>query len=111
MRRIINKKGQSTLEYAVVLALVIAALVFMGWGWYRGAYQKKIMSAADEISGGGQFDIEYTSINSEQTRDTETRDVMTGTATGANFRSDTLSDVHDLTVHAETEDLQTRRGE
>lgn len=107
MKRII--KGQSTLEYAVVIALVIAALVFMGWGWYRGAYQKKIMSAADEISGGGQFDIDHTSITSTQTRTSDTTDTMTGTATGANFSS-TSTESLTSDVSSNTADLQTRRG-
>lgn len=103
-----KKKGQSTLEYAVVISLVIAALVYMGWGWFRGAYQKKIMSASDDISGGGQFDIEHTTITSTQTSSSTSNESMTGTATGATFGL-TQSQNGQSTYNANTADLETRR--
>lgn len=109
MKRLIRNRGQSTLEYAVVLAVVIAGLLYIGWGWFRGAYQKRLMSASDEISGGGQFDIRHTSITSRQTRNIVSEETMDGTATGATFTSQTLSDVLNSTVDAQTADLATRR--
>ena len=109
MERITKFKGQSTLEYAVVIALVIAALVFMGWGWYRGAYQKRIMSAGDEISGGGQFDIDHTTMTSNQTRNSTSTDTMNGTATGASFSSISTETVR-MSTTSNTDDLTTRRG-
>lgn len=108
MKKITQMKGQSTLEYAVVIAVVIAGLLFMGWGWFRGAYQKKLMSASDEISGGGQFDIDHTDMSSSQTRTSTSTDTMNGTGAGANFSS-TSTETATLTSSANTADLATRR--
>lgn len=108
MRGLIKKKGQSTLEYAVVIAVVIAGLLFMGWGWFRGAYQKRLMSASDEIGGGGQFDINYTSMSSHQERKSTGNDSMNGTATGAAFSSYSTENVT-MTSNATTSNLATRR--
>jgi hypothetical protein len=109
MNKFRKNKAQSTLEYAVVIALVIAALVYMGWGWFRGAYQKKIMSAADDISGGGQFDIDHTEITSTQTSSSSSTDTTTGTATGATF-STSQGQTGTSSYDATTDDLATRRG-
>lgn len=103
-----RNKGQSTLEYAVVIAVVIAALVFMGWGWFRGAYQKKIMSAGDEISGGGQFDIRQTSVTSTSNTSSTSSDRMTGSASGASFSS-TQNQTASSRVNASTAGLDARR--
>mgnify|MGYP001562334146 CR=1 FL=1 len=105
MRR---NKGQSTLEYAVVIAVVIAALVFMGWGWFRGAYQKKLMSAGDDISGGGQFDIGHTTATSSSSSTSTSSDSMIGTGAGASFSS-SQTQTASSSVNAQTDDLATRK--
>ena len=46
-------RAQSTLEYAIILTLVIGALLFMSVYLRRG-YQGKLKSSADEM--GDQFD-------------------------------------------------------
>ncbi|MCM8801114.1 MAG: hypothetical protein NC912_03765 [Candidatus Omnitrophica bacterium] len=107
MKKII--KGQSTLEYAVLIGLVIAALVFMGWIWFRGAYQKKIMTSADEISGGGQFDIDYTTITLNQIRNSRSSETITGTNTGVTFNTSTTETLNS-TETFNTPTLQARRG-
>lgn len=108
MNKLRKKKAQSTLEYAVVIALVIAALVFMGWGWFRGAYQKKLMSASDDISGGGQFDIDHTVIVSHQQIDSNSAEGIVGTGMGADFHSE-QHQVSDSNYNAQTDDLRTRQ--
>lgn len=103
-----RNKGQSTLEYAVVIALVIAALVFMGWGWFRGAYQKKIMSAGDDISGGGQFDVNQTTVTSVSNRQSSSNETMQGTGSTATFNT-TQNESVDSTYNADTPSLGSRR--
>ena len=105
MRR---NKGQSTLEYAVVIAVVIAALVFMGWGWFRGAYQKKIMSAGDEISGGGQFDVHHTSVTSTSNTSSSSTEGMTGSGAQASFNT-SQNQTASSSVNASTAGLDARR--
>ena len=109
MNKLRKNKAQSTLEYAVMIALVVAALVYMGWGYFRGAYQKKIMSAADDISGGGQFDIENTNITSSQNSSSTSNETVTGTATGATLNI-TQNQAGNSTYNATTANLTTRRG-
>ena len=103
-----RKKGQSTLEYAVLTAIVIAGLSILGWAWFRGAYQKRIKDASDSISGGGQFDIDHTTENTAQTRTSTTNENMSGTATGANFTSSS-SETVSITKNASTDALTSRR--
>lgn len=103
-----RNKGQSTLEYAVVIAVVIGALVFMGWGWFRGSYQKKIMSAGDDISGGGQFDILHTSVNSTSNTSANSSDNMTGSGAGATFSS-SQNQTANSSYNANTASLNARR--
>ena len=102
-----KKKGQSTLEYAVLIAIVIAGLSILGWAWFRGAYQKRIKDASDNISGGGQFDIDHTTESTSQSRTSTTTETMTGTATGASFGS-TSNETVNITKSANTEALASR---
>ena len=56
----LNKRGQSTLEYGIIIAVVVAALVAMEVYFKRGL-QGKIRSASDDI--GEQFSPGYTNAN------------------------------------------------
>jgi Flp pilus assembly pilin Flp len=56
-----KRKGQSTLEYAIIIAVVVAALVGMQVYMKRGL-QGKIKEATDQI--GEQFSPDHTYINS-----------------------------------------------
>ena len=49
--RIINRKGQSTLEYAILIIVIIAALVSLQTYIKRGV-QGRLKSATDDISDG-----------------------------------------------------------
>lgn len=56
----LNKRGQSTLEYGIVIAVVVAALVAMQTYIKRGM-QGKLKQASDDI--GEQFSPGYTTGN------------------------------------------------
>jgi Flp pilus assembly pilin Flp len=45
-----NKRGQSTLEYAIILAVIITAIVFIGRGIFRNALQNALTSASNRIA-------------------------------------------------------------
>jgi uncharacterized protein (UPF0333 family) len=55
----IRKKGQSTLEYAVVIAVVVAALVAMQ-AYVKRGLQGKLRASTDEI--GDQFSPNHTGV-------------------------------------------------
>jgi uncharacterized protein (UPF0333 family) len=54
---LLNRKAQSTLEYAVLIAIIVAAFLTMQIYMKRGV-QGKLRSAADQI--GDQFDAHKT---------------------------------------------------
>ena len=79
MRRLIlGKKGQSTLEYAIIISMVIAGLSVMGLVWFRGAYQGRLKSASDDI--GEQFDIDHTLSSWTTSRTSTTTETLSGTS-------------------------------
>ena len=61
----INCKAQSTLEYAVLIACVVGALLAMQI-YLKRAYEGKVSSSVDQI--GDQFDAKSTSKESTSTR-------------------------------------------
>jgi len=70
-----GRKGQSTLEYSVLIAIVVAALLAMQIYMKRGV-QGKLRAAADDI--GQQFDAHRTSSGSINTRTGKTVEVTDG---------------------------------
>jgi len=54
------KKGQGTLEYAIIIVVVVAALIAMQW-YIKGGYQGKLRQAADEI--GEQYSATHVTSN------------------------------------------------
>jgi len=84
MRAKYSNKGQSTLEYTIMIAIVIGALLLMQIYMKRGV-QGKVRESADSI--GEQFDAQNTTISSTVTRTAKTVQVMsngtTNTYTGA----------------------------
>ncbi len=62
------KKGQGTLEYAIILVVVVGALIAMQW-YIKGGYQGKLKQASDEI--GEQYSP--THVTSTYTTTTNTR--------------------------------------
>jgi len=57
----LNKKGQNTLEYAVIIAVIVAALIAMQ-GYIKRGVQGKLKASADDI--GDQFSAQNTASNS-----------------------------------------------
>lgn len=60
MRRLFNKRAQSTLEYAILIAVVVGALIGMQTYVKRGL-QNRLKLAADDI-GQGQFEPAVTTV-------------------------------------------------
>lgn len=60
-----RRKGQSILEYAMIIAVVVAALLAIQIYMKRGV-QGKLRSSADDI--GGQFEAEKTKVVSKTGR-------------------------------------------
>lgn len=54
MRYLRTKKGQSLLEYSLILAAIIVAIIFMQ-GYVRRGLQGRLRSAADDI--GDQYSV------------------------------------------------------
>ena len=53
----LNKKGQSTLEYTIIVTVVVAAILMMQV-YVKRAVQGKARDSADEI--GSQYSVGYT---------------------------------------------------
>ena len=72
MRRVI-RQGQSTVEYAVLVAVVVGALIAMQIYMKRGV-QDKLRSATDDI--GGQFSPTAYKANFQTVQKRATRDTL-----------------------------------
>jgi uncharacterized protein (UPF0333 family) len=92
----VKKKGQSTLEYVILIGLVIAALIAMGVYMKRGV-QGKLRESTDQI--GEQYDAgnttsDYTTVS--HMRQSETSTAGGGStitiATGDNVQTKTGSE-------------------
>ncbi len=59
-----NRRGQSTLEYALIIAVVVAAIIAMQFYLNRGV-QGKLREAVDDISGGGNYRAGHTTSTVE----------------------------------------------
>jgi len=81
------RKGQSTLEYALIIAVVAGALIAMQVYIKRGV-QGKLKSTADEI--GEQYSPGYTTSNTVTTTATTTNENLAGgiTTTDSNTSQD-----------------------
>jgi hypothetical protein len=69
----VNRKGQSTLEYALIIAAVVAGLFVMQHYVKRG-YQGKLKSASDDM--GQQFDPASYKGNITQTQSATVHQVV-----------------------------------
>jgi hypothetical protein len=75
-----NRKGQSVLEYAVLLGVVIAGILIMQMFMKRG-FQGQLKSSSDEISGGQSFSASSTTTSQGATmqgNQVTTQEVGTG---------------------------------
>lgn len=79
MRKMLNKRGQSTLEYAVLIVVIIAALIAMQVYLKRGI-QGRMRESSDQI--GEQFSPGITTSNittNTYTKSTENTDAFSTT--------------------------------
>lgn len=70
-----HKKAQSTLEYGVIIAVIVAALIAMQVYFKRGV-QGKIRQSADDI--GEQFSPGYTTGRTTTTTSVSSSETVTG---------------------------------
>ncbi|MBP7215877.1 MAG: hypothetical protein KBA46_01185 [Candidatus Omnitrophica bacterium] len=96
-----NKKGQSTLEYALIIAVVVAVLLTMQ-GYFKRALQGKFKSVSDDI--GEQYstqstDSRYTTITNIATHEVTQPGAAAalGVAGGGRGGITTTTTTHDVT--------------
>ena len=97
------KKGQSILEYAILIVVVVGALLAMQW-YMKGGYQGRLRSASDDI--GEQYSPTRVQTTSTATSSSTTNEVTSG---GSFFTGDmpvTTSTFTQNQNRAETENLQ-----
>jgi uncharacterized protein (UPF0333 family) len=98
---LLNKKAQSTLEYAVVIAVVVAGLIAMQ-AYIKRGMQGKLKQASDDI--GEQYSpgrtLEDTTVQSDITSQ-ETVSVAGGLPTTNATSSQTQNRTHSSTVQDE----------
>lgn len=102
-RYILRKRGQSTLEYALLIGVIVAGLIVMQTYLKRG-YQGKLRDSADSI--GKQFTPEGTTYNytvnsytstSETLKDGVTNSVILNSVTNR-YSNETVEGVSDETM-------------
>ncbi|MCM8770859.1 MAG: hypothetical protein NC936_03200 [Candidatus Omnitrophica bacterium] len=71
----LRRKGQSTLEYAALVACIVAAIIIMQ-RYFNRAAQGRWKSAADQL--GEQFDYGKTEESYEYSSRSHNREVMDG---------------------------------
>jgi uncharacterized protein (UPF0333 family) len=69
------KKGQGTLEYAIIIVVVVGALIAMQW-YIKGGYQGKLRQASDDM--GDQYNPTLISTNYTTTLNASSTDVISG---------------------------------
>ncbi|RJP27418.1 MAG: class III signal peptide-containing protein [Candidatus Omnitrophota bacterium] len=90
----LNKRGQSTLEYALIIAVIIAALIAMQTYFKRGL-QGRLKQASDDVgeqfsSGASYYDYTtQTSISSNE----EVKPGVDDTSRGGITQTDTTQNV------------------
>ena len=75
MLRCGNKRAQSTLEYAIIIAVVVGALVAMQFYLKRGI-QGRVRQSSDDI--GEQFSPKLTVSNRTTNTSVDTHELVTG---------------------------------
>lgn len=73
----LNRKGQSTLEYAIIIAVVVAGLLMVQI-YIKRSVQGRAREAADDI--GNQYSAGLTTGNTTTTRNGTTVETITGGA-------------------------------
>lgn len=78
MKRLFSKKAQSTLEYAIIITVVVAALLAMQVYMKRGM-QGKLRESSDQI--GEQYSPRYTTSEFTTTSDQVSKEDIKGGVT------------------------------
>jgi len=77
----LHKKGQSTLEYSIIIAVIVAALIVMQIYIKRGV-QGKMKSATDDI--GDQYSPDFTTGNISTNSTANSHETIGGGSTTTN---------------------------
>lgn len=106
----LNKKGQSTAEYAILIGLVVATVIAMQT-YFKQGLQGRVRDAVDHVGAGGdvggttltftgdQFDPQYLTSNFDVTRSTgETETVSIGGGVTTDVTDDTSDRTGEQTI-------------
>lgn len=99
----LNKRGQGTLEYGVIIAVIVGALIAMQVYLKRGV-QGRLKQAADDI--GGQF----SPVTSTVAATTTTTSSTTETVSGGSFASDTMPTTASNSTQAQSRNVTEGAG-
>ena len=94
-----HKRGQSTLEYALLIAVIVAGLIAMQVYLKRG-YQGRLRESTDEI--GEQYSPGYTTGTTTTASSSTTRDTVANKVT----RQDVFQQQQDTTAQESVADFQ-----
>ena len=83
-----RQKGQSTLEYAILIIIIIGALLSIQVYIKRGI-QGRLKSATDDI--GDQFSVGNTNVIMTMTTSSQSRDTFSGGVTSSNLLIDEVT--------------------
>ncbi|MFH0827144.1 MAG: hypothetical protein V1923_04600 [Candidatus Omnitrophota bacterium] len=89
MKRKMSRKGQGTLEYAIIIVVVIGALIAMQW-YVKGGYQGRLRASSDDM--GDQFGPTTTSgsiVTTHNSQQTDNTAMGTGATTTSHSQSQT----------------------
>ncbi len=93
-RKLNNRKGQSTLEYGIVIAVIVGALIMMQVYIKRGV-MGRLKQSTDDV--GGQFSARSSTLDFTTTSNSKSREIatpMTATAVGGNNRQVSTTTQH-----------------
>jgi len=105
---LLNKKAQSTLEYAVIIAVVVAALIAMQ-AYVKRGLQGKIRSASDDI--GEQYSPSRTTSNQTINSHVESTENVTLGGAGEAAQPTTGTSSEQTQDRSRNEQVQNEAGE
>jgi uncharacterized protein (UPF0333 family) len=97
------KKGQGTLEYAIIIVVVVGALIAMQW-YIKGGYQGKLRQASDDM--GQQFSPTRMSANMTTIHGSSTNEVISGGSYATNAMPSTTTVYNQNQTRVGSEDVQ-----
>jgi uncharacterized protein (UPF0333 family) len=88
VKKMFKRKGQSTLEYAIIVAVVVGALLAMQHYVKRG-YQGRLKSASDEM--GEQFDPAAYTADLTVTQSSEVKQTVKDKVANTQYTKDAIA--------------------